>query len=75
MFPLKIFVDIFRSQMIENGHLDCVKFPLRVKCDCGPCAVGMKENNIQMRMSWELSGVCMGVAYPFNAREPRNKWS
>ena len=45
MFPLKIFVDIFRSQMIENEHLDCVTVPLRVKYDGDPCAVRMKENS------------------------------
>ena len=61
MFLLKIFVDIFRSQMIENGCLDCVRVPLRVKCDCGPCAVGMKENSIQMGRSQELRGVCLDL--------------
>lgn len=61
MFPLKIFVDIFRSQMIENGHLDYVKVPLRVRCDRGSCAVEMKENNIQMGVSWELRGVCIDL--------------
>lgn len=73
MFPLKIFVDIFRSQMIENRHLDRVKVPLRIKYDCGSCAVGMKENGIQMRTSWELSEASMDVSYPLNAREPTNK--
>lgn len=61
MFPLKIFVDIFRSQMIENGHLDYVKVSLRVKCDRDSCAVEMKENNIQMGVSWELRGVCIDL--------------
>lgn len=73
MFPLKIFVDMFRSQMIENRHLDRVKVRLRIKCDCGSCAVGMKENSIQMRTSWELSAASMDVSYPLNVREPTNK--
>lgn len=60
--------------MIENEHLDCVKVPLSVKCDGGSCAVGMKENNIQIGISWELTGASMDVACPLSAREPRNKW-
>lgn len=50
--------------MIENGHLDCVKVPLRVKRDCGPCAVGMKENSIQMEMSWKPRGACVDLLFP-----------
>lgn len=39
-------------------------FYLRVKCDCGPCAVGMKENNIQMGIPWELRGVYTDLLVP-----------
>lgn len=53
--------------MIANEHLDCVRVPLRVRYDSGPCAVGMKKN-IQMEMSWELHGSYVDVVCPLSTR-------